>query len=271
MRSLSLFAVITVFWVTMNVLLWRSLTDKYNKIGNAVPLDVVWDKILTAPDNSSLDIYDHDKKVGYCRWVPTVGNTTQALNKSLEEDYEPDGLIPAPSGYGLNVECNTSLFTTNRVSLELQLRLSTNETWQDFRLTAKMRPTTLDVHAIAASEKVLVKFNSEDTSWQRTLKFSEIQNPAALLANLGGVEALTFGAAATLAAQEKSISQAASGIKWDAHEDWMQFGHNKVRVYRLDTEFLGQHLYVFTSRVGEILWVEAPNKLTFRNEAFNHF
>ena len=52
----------------------------------------------------------------------------------------------------------------------------------------------------------------------------------------------------------------------------MQFGHSNVRVYRLETERSSDmHLYIFTSRVGEILWVEAPNKLTFRNEAFNHF
>lgn len=271
MRSVFFFTVIAAFWLAMNVLLWRSLTDKYNKFGNAVPVDVVWDKILTAPDNSSLDIYDHDKKIGYCRWVPTVGNTTQALSKSLEEDYEPDGLIPPPSGYGLNVECNTSLYATNRISFELQVRLSTNETWQDLRLLAKMRPTTLDIHAMEASQKVSVKFNSEDTSWQRTLKFSELENPQALLSNFGGIEALALGGMANLPAQEQSLSHAAAALKWDAHEDWMQFGHNKVRVYRLETSFLGQGLYIYISRVGEILWVEAPNKLTFRNEAFNHF
>ena len=65
--------------------------------------------------------------------------------------------------------------------------------------------------------------------------------------------------------------QAAAGLRWDAHEDWMQLGHSKVRVYRLETQFLGQHLRIFTSRVGEILLVEAPDNLNLRNDAFTHF
>jgi hypothetical protein len=51
----------------------------------------------------------------------------------------------------------------------------------------------------------------------------------------------------------------------------MPFGHSRVRVYRLETELFGQRLRLFTSRAGEILWVEAPNQLTLRNEAFSHF
>jgi hypothetical protein len=35
--------------------------------------------------------------------------------------------------------------------------------------------------------------------------------------------------------------------------------------------FLGGHIYLFTSRVGEILWVEFPNGITLRNDAFEHF
>jgi len=271
MRSKIFFAAIVGFWVVMNYLLWRSQSGAHSEIGSAVPAEIVWDKILTAPDNSSLDIYDHEKKVGFCQWRATVGTVTQALNQSLSEDYEPDGLIPQPSGYALSLEGNTSIFSTNHVSFEMHLRLSTNETWQDFRFTAKMRPTVFDIHAIAAARKIMIKVNDGGGNWQRTLKFSDFQHPESLLAEIGGLDGLGFAGAANLPLQKDSLTQAAAGIRWDAHEDWMQFGHNKVRVYRLETEIFGQHLYVFTSRVGEILWVEAPDKLTFRNEAFNHF
>ena len=67
------------------------------------------------------------------------------------------------------------------------------------------------------------------------------------------------------------LSQVASGIHWQAHEDWIQFGHSEARAYRLETEILGRRCYVFVSRVGEILWVEFPNKITLRNDAFSHF
>jgi hypothetical protein len=271
MRSRIFFAAIVGFWVVMNSLLWRSQSSAHSKIGSAIPVEVVWDKILTAPDNSSLDIFDHEKNIGVCHWVATVGNATQALNQSLSEDYEPDGLIPQPSGYELNFEGNTAIFSTNHVSFKMHLLLSTNQVWQDFRLTAKMRPTFLDIHAIAASQKIMVKVNGDDGVWQKTLKFSDFEHPEALLGELGLGDGLGFLGAATLPLQKESITQAAAGLQWEAHEDWMQFGHSKVRVYRLETEILGQHLYIFTSRAGEILWVEAPNKVTLRNAAFSHF
>jgi hypothetical protein len=271
MRSRIFFAAIVGFWVVMNCLLWRSQSSAHSGIGSAIPVQIVWDKILTAPDPSKLDIYDHDKKTGFCEWIATVGSATQALNQSLSEDYEPDGLIPQPTGYTLNFKGYTSIFETNHASFEMHLQLATNQTWQDFRSTGKMRPTAWDIHAIAAAQKIMVKITSDGGSWQRTLKFSDFEHPEALLGEIGGGGILGYVGAASLSMEKESLSQAASGITWEAHEDWMQFGHSKVKVYRLETAILGQHLYIFTSRAGEILWVEAPNKLTLRNEAFSHF
>jgi hypothetical protein len=271
MRSRIFFAAIVGFWLVMNTLLWRSQSAAHSGIGSAIPVDIVWDKILTAPDNSSLDIYDHDKKIGFCHWVATVGGATQAFNQSLSEDYEPDGSIPQPTGYELSLDGNTSIFGTNRARFDLHLRLSTNQTWQDFRFTAKMRPTVWDIHAVEKAQKVMVKVVGDEGTWQRMLKFSEFQHPETLMEEFGMNDMLGFAGAAIMPLEKAATTQAAAGLHWEAHEDWMQFGHSKVRVYRLETEFFGQHLFVFTSRVGEILWVEAPNKLTLRNEAFSHF
>jgi hypothetical protein len=271
MRSKLFFAAIAAFWVVMNILLWRSQSAAHSEIGSAIPVEIVWDKILTAPDNSSLEIYDHTNKIGFCHWMATVGGASQALNQSLADDYAPEGLMPQPTGYGLTVEGNTTIFGTNRVRFEMHLRLATNEIWQDFRLTAKMRPTSWDIHAIAAAQKIMVKINGDDGNWQRTLRFSEFEHPETLLAEFGMGDFLGLAGAANLLSPKGGAGQLAAGLHWQAHEDWIQFGHSKVRAYRVETEFFGQHLYIFTSRAGEILWVEAPNKLTFRNEAFSHF
>jgi hypothetical protein len=274
LRSKLFFAVITIFWVAMNALLWRWQSGAHSKIGNAVPPEVVWNKILTAPDNSSLDIYDHDKKIGFCHWVATAGSATQVLNETLVDDYAPEEAIPQPTGYGLTLDGNTSIFGTNRARFDVHMRLSTNQVWQDFHVTAKMRPYAWDIHAVESAQKIMIKANDDGVIWQKTLSFSDFQHPETLLSELGMPDTLGLTGMAGLtglAFQENSVKQAAATLKWDAHEDWMKFGHSRVRVYRLETQFLGQHLYVFTSQVGEILWVEAPNKLTFRNEAFNHF
>jgi len=71
-------------------------------------------------------------------------------------------------------------------------------------------------------------------------------------------------------AAKDAITRTAAGIRWTANEDWMKLGHSKLRVYRLETEILGQRLSIFASRAGEILRVDAPGELTLRNEAFSH-
>lgn len=270
MRSRIFFAAIAGFWLVMNFLLWRSQEGAHSKIGSAVPVDVVWDKILTAPDSSKLDIYDHKKKIGFCEWIATTG---QALDKRLSEDYEPDGSISEPSVYELTFKGYVTVFLTNHVSFEMHIRLSTNQTWQDFHLNAKMRPAiwTWDIHGMAAAQKVAIKITSDNGIWQRTLNFSDFEHPETLLEDVGGVGGAALARAANLSLSGESPDQKTAGIQWEAHEDWMQFGHSKVRVYRLDTEILGQHIYVFTSRAGEILWIETLDKVTCQNEAFNHF
>ena len=43
---------VTVFWLAMNYLLWQSQYGGHSLFGSALPAEVVWDKILNAPDNS---------------------------------------------------------------------------------------------------------------------------------------------------------------------------------------------------------------------------
>ena len=71
----------------MNYLLWRSQWGAHSRIGNAVPVEVVWDKILTAPDSSSLDIYDHEKKIGVCHWLAGVGDSPGARTENFPKIY----------------------------------------------------------------------------------------------------------------------------------------------------------------------------------------
>ena len=61
------------------------------------------------------------------------------------------------------------------------------------------------------------------------------------------------------------------GLKWTAHNHLMQFGHSKVRVYKLETKIFDRPIFIFVSRVGEILWVHLPDDLVLSNDAFTHF
>jgi len=236
-----------------------------------VPPEVVWEKILTAPDLSSLDIYDHDKRIGSCHWSATVGNSPLTSNKILEDDYAPAGMDTQVTGYSLSFGGNATFSNSNRFGFEASLDLSTNRLWQDFHVRVSARPQIWDVRAAAATEKVVLKMEDNRGNWQKSLNFSDLSNPDMLWADLGGSPALSLLAGTGLAPSKESLSRLAGSVEWQAHEDWIQFGHTKARAYRLETVILGQHLYLFTSRVGEILWVELPNKITLRNDAFEHF
>ncbi len=271
MRSRLLFLAIVTFWLAMNYLLWRSQWGAHSRIGSALPPAVVWEKILTAPDTSSLDIYDHDKKIGFCHWMATVGNSPLASNKILADDYAPDGLEPQVTGYTLTFDGNATLWQSNRLRFEASLSLSTNRNWREFHLRASVRPQTWDIDAVAATEKVVVRMADNQGRWQKTLNFSDARDPLALWSDFGGTSALSWLGAAGWTPSKGWSEQLAGAMRWQAHEDWMQFGHSKARVYRVETALLGRPIYLFTSRVGEILWVELPNKITLRNQAFEHF
>ena len=105
---------------------------------------------------------------------------------------------------------------------------------------------------------------------QKVLKFSDLKDPEKLVQNFGSE--LDLGMLAALIPGGKNgLATAAHSLEWQAYADTMQFGHSRVGVYRLETRILGRKVFVFVSKVGEILWVELPDKIVFRNDAFAHF
>ena len=81
------FWTIAAFWVVMNALLWR--VEYGSGSGASVPVDFVWRKILTAPDPSSLTVYQDGKKTGFCEFATSV---EQALAGLDEEALPPEGM-----------------------------------------------------------------------------------------------------------------------------------------------------------------------------------
>ena len=143
--------VIALFWVVMNVLLWRSEFGQGNPAGSELPVEVVWQKVLTAPDDSALQIIHHGKKIGFCQWVANVGNE-QATGKTLSEDLVPDGLVERLTGY--RVDFNGTLTMNDlpqRLRIELNMSFSTNHAWQELRLRLNLRPNAWEIHTTAAS------------------------------------------------------------------------------------------------------------------------
>src|SRR5207249_726926 len=115
---------VTGFFIAMNVLLWRWEFGSRHQPGSSIPIDIVWEKMLIAPDNSQLEIRRHGKKIGHGTWVPSVGEDLVLGKRILEEDLE--GMILEPSGYSIDFSGNFSIDNATRLRFALDLRLTTN-------------------------------------------------------------------------------------------------------------------------------------------------
>jgi hypothetical protein len=264
MRPRLFFLAVTVFWLSMNFLLWRSQAGGHSAFGSALPAEAVWDKILTAPDNSDLNIYDHEVKTGFGHWSAGLADSPLLSSKILDAEYHPGGPDQKPAGYTLSFEGSLLYKGSNHARFQIAFALDTNKVWQDFRFRASMRPRAWDVHALAPAQTISLKINEGETTWDKTWTFAELRDPQALFGEVGGAFAL-----GVLGLDQSLPGVARQGIEWEAHEDRMKFGATTVRGYRLDAFILGQRVEIFVSRVGEILRVDLPRKISLRNQALS--
>ncbi len=253
------------FFVTMNVLLVTSEFGGGSKLGNAVPAEIVWQKVLTAPDNSTLEIRHHGIKIGLGRWMPAVGEDL-ATGRRLAEGAPPEGMVRTLSNYTIDFEGNVALADSTRLRFSFDLKLSTNQVWQAFNLRLSARPALWEVHSLAAEQTVQFIADEGDGRTQRTIKFADLQNPQKVLAELGNPS--LPGIAATMGLGLPSSPAAVSlGLAWEASNDWLEIGHTQMRVYRLQARLLDRfQAVILVSLEGEILRVELPDDVVLTND-----
>jgi hypothetical protein len=134
------FILVTLFWLTMNVLLWRAEYGADSIGGTSVPVALVGEKILTAPDASSLTIVHDGQRVGFCHWTTSVG---EELSQLREEDdpTTPEGMVRRVTGYRVQLEGSLMLPDYDqRLRFECSVDLGTRYDWRQLSLKLNMRP-----------------------------------------------------------------------------------------------------------------------------------
>lgn len=267
-----LFAVsVTLFWIAMNALLWRTEFKGAGGSGASVPVATIWQKILTAPDDSSLGIFHRDRRIGFCRWSPNVGQE-EAAGKVGSEDTGPEGQIKRLSGFSLDLEGNAALEeAAARLRFTLHAEFKTNRAWRSFSARVTVRPTIWELRADADRQEFTFKMDENGPLFERTYKFSDLRNPQILLRDFGvsGWMGMIGGpglmAPALAAGQNLKL-----GVVWQAQNGSLKIGQSPIRVYRLETKFLDRYrMVIFISRVGEILRVELPEGIVLTNDGLN--
>lgn len=257
------FILVTAFWLTMNVLLWQTEFGSRRTEGT-VPVATVWEKILTAADDSSLTVFQHGKLMGSCHLRTGVGEEWSNIGDENVPSAPPD----KSRGYRLRMDGSALVpALTNRLRFESDVKLDRNREWQELTARVTMRPNTWEIRAAAAEKNIHLKMEGGGKSFNVVLSFSDLQNPSALAYKLLGPGAAELTTEAGLPTMPAGSTTASLGLKWDAYEDTMRIGHTSVQVYRLHTRLLDRYdVNAIISRAGEILRVQLPNDVLLQND-----
>lgn len=276
MRRLA-FLAITAFFLTMNVLLWRSEFRPQGE-GTPVQLAMVWEKILRAPDDSDLEIFQQKQKIGHLRWAANAGELT-TTNRPPAGDNLQEGMVRKVGGYTIDIlDGRLDLGAARkRIRFTMNATFTPAHQWQTFGVQLSQRPQSLDVNASATNQTLTVSYRQGEELTQRSFTFAQLRNPKALLQEVAGpvpLALLTGGLLAGLAeggaspelAAPPALQKLSLGLQWDSRQDWLKVGSAKLRCYRLQARLLEKHqVIVYISRVGEILRVELPNEIVLQN------
>jgi hypothetical protein len=257
----------------MNVWLWRSEFSGGRQAGSPVPVATVWQKVLTAPDDSTLEIHRQGKRIGRCRWAPNVGGEV-ATGKTGGAATRPEGMVKRTTGYTIDIaDGNLALQRPSPLlRFNLHARFAADHSWQELLLQGILRPASYELRASAVNEKVSFKIEDENGKFERSYSFAELRNPQAMLRDLAGDSPL-LGNTALLGAlggpvMLPDLKSLSLGLNWEARNDWVKFGGSQARVYRLQARILDRsRIVVMVSRSGEILRVELPDDILLVNEA----
>lgn len=255
-----------LFWVMMNVLLWRAEYGSRDAGADAVPVRLVWRKVLTAPDPSSLSIWQGERRLGFGHWVTSVGEEFAELDEA-----PPEGMLGKVRNHQLKFDGNLTWPGEElRLRFECAVKLSTNQSWQEFTLRVSSRPLIWEVRALAAEQKVHFHTEDGDRKFDRVFRFAELQNPQALVAEFAGPAGSGLLAALGMPVATVASGSFAPDLRWEASSVFMSIGNEPIRVFRLQTRLLDRfNVRIFVSRAGEILRVELPNGIVLKHDQIN--
>ena len=248
-------------------------------MGSSVPAAVVWEKILTAPDASSLTVLRDGKKIGFCHWTTSI---SEDLSKLKGDEAPPEGMVGKVTSYRLQLEGNVAAEElAERLRFDGHVVLTQNKDWQELGLRVSLRPAVWEFQSVASEHTLRVSAQDEQGKFERVFTYSDLQNPEALMQDVGGPVALGVvknlgllppligGVNSTIPAKTDALSSLFNslGTKWEASHDTIKLGHSMVPAYRLRTRILERYqATLFVSRVGEILRVDLPGSIVLLND-----
>ena len=266
MRYRIFIAFVIGFFITMNVLLFRSEFGS-GRHGSPVPVATVWEKILNCPDSPFLEIRYKNTKVGRAHWSASVVEGPVATGEESED--MPEGMVTTSTGHTLEFDGSFSLDESTRLKFTSIVRLDTNNAWQQLSFNLTLKPVSWKLTATATNETLRFVSEGDEGAKEQVFTFAELRNPEKLARALGGpLLPVTLGAMG-LSLSQSGTNRMATNLRWHARQSSLVVGRNSIRAYRLEARLLERaRLVLFVSPVGEILRMELPGEVVLNNEQF---
>lgn len=266
MRYRIFIALVVGFFITMNVLLFRSEFGS-GRHGSPVPVATVWEKILNCPDSPFLEIRYRNTKVGRAHWSASIVEGPAVAGEDAEEI--PEGMVKTSKGYTLEFDGSFNLDESTRLKFTSILRLDTNNAWQQLNLNLILKPESWRLIATATNETLRFISDGDEGAKEQVFTFAELRNPEKMARALGGpLLPVTLGAMG-LSLNQTGTNRVATNLRWHARQSSLVVGRNSIRAYRLEARLLERaRLVLFISPVGEILRMELPGEVVLNNEQF---
>lgn len=268
MAGRAFFVAVTVFWMVMNVLLWRS--EYGSQTSSSVPVESVWERILTAADSSAMQVYHHGQLLGVLRWSPTVIESAEVNTNGIDNTSSGiEGMIQKAGGYRMELDGTLQLSgdASQRFRVNSTLELSTNRVWRELDIVVQQRRTSWHVGLRAADETIRLAWQDGEAKTEQTFRFADLSNPALLLEGLGVLA--PFGLAPRALVEAPGTRGWSDRLKSTAVNDTLRVGNARLRVYRIQVRFLERFdAVLFISRAGELLKIELPDQIRLVNSAF---
>jgi hypothetical protein len=249
---------IAIFWLTMNGLLWQA---EYGVRGGdaEVPLALVWRKILTTPDASSLTVFQHGERIGYCEFSTSVSREMA----TVDAESPMIGKQTPQAGYQIHLAGNIAYRDfSKRLKFDGDMQFNRLRQWREFHLKLNSRQNIIILHATATNEMLNLKMIGEDSVLERDFTFAELKKPDFVLRSiLGDYADVVLGVVDLPDVQALSVP---ADPEWTAVRTRAKIGAETMPVYRLQTTLLGHDITVNVSTLGEVLQVDLPGNISAR-------
>lgn len=263
-------AVVCIFWLVMNLMLYRYEVGNKSKYHSSVPIETVWKKVLMSPDQSSLEIFQSGKRIGVCRWIAGAGDEQMRKFLQSEEGEPTKTAIIKPSFYTIDFDGNLSIRDVNgNIRFYFHALLPDEKSWSNLNIRVTVDRMNVNINASSSNETMVLRIDTPEDVFQKRFTFDELRNPANILQSLGGPVGLLFLPELSSLTQTNVSASSKINLDWQAYYDNMIVGKTALWVYRVEINLFKRFkAAVNISRAGEILKIELPNNIELINEAF---